>query len=247
MECIVTEREIRIIGGLAFIFAILSVWMTRGEYERADLPDGFKKQVLAMEFVKTGADIGKILGPSDRDHAAEIRNSMQKDFTYIFAYALFFMALGLLLSQYKVAASWWLGMGAVAFTALAAASDFVEDYRILKVLRLDAPDDSMAQGIRHPALLKWILLSAAIMLIGIILLLRLTDWKGFQTLIIPLLVGLPLLLGGLLSLAAVVPGIQGEMSPNLLQFALVKVLTPGVLALTLIFLIRPQLLLYGFC
>ena len=48
------ETEVRIVGALAVLFTVYSLWM--GEMIAQGLPDGYRNPVLALELVKNGAD-----------------------------------------------------------------------------------------------------------------------------------------------------------------------------------------------
>ncbi len=169
MDYAVTGPEIRIVGGLAFLFILYSAWM--GQMTAQGLPDGYSNPVLALELVKNGADIKTILKAESGAVAKFLRRSTYKDFGFILVYALFFITLSLLLSQMN---SGWLryaGWVAAVCAAVAAILDLIEDRGMLRAIGGEA-SDSLANSIRHPSLAKWGLLFIFALLTGLLLLAR---------------------------------------------------------------------------
>ncbi len=169
MEYAVTEQAIRIVGGLAFLFIMYSVWM--GQMKAQGLPDNYSNPVLALELVKDKADIKKIVKPESGEVTEFLRRSTYKDFGFIFVYALSFIALSLLLSQMNSGWMRYVGWLAAAGAALAAILDLVEDRGMLRAIAGEA-SDSLANSIRYPSLAKWGLLFIFALLVGILLLAR---------------------------------------------------------------------------
>ena len=95
MSHIVTVPEIRIVGGMAFLFILYSVWM--GQMTANGLPGGYRNPVLAFELVKSGDHINQIMAAEDGKARDFISRSIYKDFGYIFVYAFFFICLSLIL------------------------------------------------------------------------------------------------------------------------------------------------------
>src|SRR5207244_13362169 len=96
------ETKIRVIAGLAFLFILYSVWM--GQMTAQGLPDDYRNPVLALELVKNGPDIRKTVeakpvNAEDGSVRDFLRRSTYKDFGFILVYALFFLALTLLISR----------------------------------------------------------------------------------------------------------------------------------------------------
>ncbi|OLE54958.1 MAG: hypothetical protein AUG51_04775 [Acidobacteria bacterium 13_1_20CM_3_53_8] len=192
MNCLVTSIEIIIVGCLAFLFLGLTRWM--GRETREGLPDEYSSPVMAIELVRTSAGIDEILGSWGSDARRKMSESTHKDFVFIFGYTLFFVALGLLLSQINFSWAKWIGWAAILFSLLAATFDFIEDTRILKAVGL-APgiaDNTLALSIRHASLVKWACLFIVFILLAIILLSYERDWAT--------LAGALFMLGGLLGL-----------------------------------------------
>lgn len=132
------------------------------------LPDGYRNPVLALELVKSGADIEQIVKAESGKAAKFIKRSTYKDFGFIFVYALSFIALSLLLSQMNVGRMRCLGWFAAAVAALAAILDLAEDRGMLRAIAGEA-SDSLADSIRHPSLAKWSLLFIFGLLVGLLL------------------------------------------------------------------------------
>src|SRR5207249_795927 len=143
------ETKIRVIAGLAFLFILYSVWM--GQMTAQGLPDRYSNPVLALELVKNGADIKTIVGPEGGDVRKFLRKSTTKDFGYIVVYAMFFVALSLLLSRMNFSWARWVGWLAAACAVLAAILDVIEDLGMLKAIKGQA-SDSLANSIRYPSL-----------------------------------------------------------------------------------------------
>jgi hypothetical protein len=169
MDYQVTEPGIRIVGGLAFLFIAYSAWL--GQMKARDLPDGYRNPVLAIELVKNGRDIEKILRAESGQAAAFIKKNTYKDFGFIFVYAVSFITLSLLLSQMNSGPMRSMGWFAAGCAALAAILDLVEDRGILRAIAGEA-SDSLADSIRYPSLAKWTLLFFFGLLVGLLLLVR---------------------------------------------------------------------------
>ena len=167
MDYAVTEQWIRIVGGLAFLFILYSLWM--GRMTAPGLPDGYRNPVLALELVKNGADIRQILAAENVRQF--IRRNTYKDFGFIFVYALFFIALSLLLSRMNFSWARYAGWFAAGCTALAAIMDLVEDWGMLRAVKGEA-SDPLADSIRFPSLAKWSFLFVFSLLVGLLLIER---------------------------------------------------------------------------
>ena len=155
MDYLATEPGIRIVAGLAFFFILYSVWM--GQMTAQGLPDDYRNPVLALELVKNGPDIKKIVeakpvNAEDGSVRDFLRRSTYKDFGFILVYALFFIALSLLLSRTNLSWARWAGYLAAVCAALGAIMDLIEDRGMLKAIAGEA-SDSLANSIRYP----WVL------------------------------------------------------------------------------------------
>jgi len=100
-----------------------------------------------------------------------LRKSTYKDFGYILVYAIFFVALGLLLSRMNFSWARWVGWLAAACAVVAAVLDVIEDLGMLKAIKGQA-SDSLANSIRYPSLAKWALLFVFSLLVGLLLIAR---------------------------------------------------------------------------
>jgi hypothetical protein len=169
MNWIAMETATRIVGGLAFLFILYSLWM--GQMTVQGLPDCYSNPVLALELVKNGADIKTIVGPEGGDVQKFLKKSTTKDFGYIVVYAIFFVALGLLLSRMSFSSAGWVGSLAATCAVVAAVLDVIEDLGMLKAIDGEA-SDSLANSIRYPSLAKWAFLFVFSLLVGLLLIAR---------------------------------------------------------------------------
>jgi hypothetical protein len=172
MNWIATETGVRIVGGLAFLFILYSVWM--GQVRMTGLPDNYTNPVLALELVKNKDHLKQILNAEGGKASELILRNTHKDFGFICVYALFYISLSLLLSTMNVSAARWAGGLAAFSAALAAALDFVENRGMLKAVASGpgSATDSLANSIRYPSLAKWSFLFVCNLLIGLLLVLR---------------------------------------------------------------------------
>src|SRR5215213_9328659 len=100
MDCFFSTPELRIVGGLALVFLIASIWV-----ERAAVPTdvaGFKRAGMALQLSGTKKIVQSVLGEKDDPVREKLRKSLRRDFVLILSYATLFAALGLLLSQAHV-------------------------------------------------------------------------------------------------------------------------------------------------
>jgi hypothetical protein len=170
MDFLLSEPAIRLVGGLAFLFIGYSIWM--GNMKAQGLPDGYRSPVLALELVKSGADIDQIVKAQSGAAATFIKRSTHKDFGFIAVYALSFIAVSLLLA--KINRDYYLrlmGCFAAGSVALAALLDIAENRGMLRAIAGEA-SDSLAASIRHASLAKWALLFVFALLAGLLLVLR---------------------------------------------------------------------------
>lgn len=174
MDCLLTEREILLVGVLALVFNLLSLWMLQGDVKHTDLPTGFKKAGLAMQLVGTADGLRQVLGPSSSTYRPLLRRSIQKDFIYIISYVMLFISLGLVLFLSETRAAKWLGVIAAVSILAAAVFDLIENFGMLRTIQLNPGEITgpMAVHIRQAALLKWGAFFLTMGLLGSSLLLR---------------------------------------------------------------------------
>ena len=126
---------------------------------KKELPGGFRGHVLAMEFVRDGADMLKIVGPSGHPNRAALRRKIKIDFVWIACYSLQFALVAVLLAARQFHASLYLAVVAVVCALSAAGFDVAENRGMLRALEV-TPEEATAaalRGIREAALLKWAL------------------------------------------------------------------------------------------
>lgn len=171
MDFLLSEPAIRAVGGFAFVFIAYSIWM--GSKKAQGLPDGYRSPVLALELVKSEADIKQIVKAESGEAAKIIERSTHKDFGFILVYALAFIAVSLLLA--KMNRDYYLrlmGCFAAGSVALAALLDLEENRGMLRAVAGEASDSLAAASIRHASFAKWALLFIFALLVGLLLFLR---------------------------------------------------------------------------
>jgi hypothetical protein len=233
MKWMVMKTEIWIVAVLGFLFILYSVWM--GQMCAKGLPDGYSNPVLALELVKDGRDIKKILAAEDGEALKFVRKSTYKDFGYIFVYALFFVCLSLLLSGMDFSWARWTGYLAATCAVVAAVLDVIEDLGMLKAINGQA-SDSLANSIRYPSLAKWSFLFVFSLLVGLLLVAR---WDLF---VIP---AVCFLLAALLGLIGVISNLlQPKFYPAFP--AALGLMGLGIIILSVAFIFSPEKLLTKF-
>ena len=176
MNGLITVHEITVVGGLAFIFIFLALWISQTGIRRDDISP-FKQAGLALQLSGSAAVVKKAVDDENSANRALLRTSVKRDFVFIFGYATFFVALGLLLSQVRTSGAMWLGLTSAVVMLLAAGFDFVENYRAWQVLSLssDSITDPLCGAVRQVSLFKWFFFFLTIGLQSVILL-KLKSW-----------------------------------------------------------------------
>jgi hypothetical protein len=186
------EAQIRVVGILALLFIIYSLWM--GQMKSSTLPAGYTNPVLALELAASGTDIDAINRAEGA--TAFIKKQLAKDSGYIAIYVVFFSCLAFLFTELISDWSKYLSLAAVVCALLAGVFDVFENRGMHKAVAtpIGSATDSLANSIRYPSLVKWALIFVFCLLIGVILS-RLQGW-----LLIP---GLAFLIAALLGLSGV--------------------------------------------
>jgi len=162
---------VRLVGILAILFLLYSVWM--GKMRSAELPGGYESPVLALELVKSGADIDLINKADGGRARAFIRSNVYKDFGLAFLYVLTFGSLSLVLARITSPKSKWIGWTATIFIVLAGFLDLLENSRMQEAIALtQGATDSLAQAIRYSSLAKWTALYLFALFVGVVLFTR---------------------------------------------------------------------------
>jgi hypothetical protein len=172
MRPINIKTQIRVVGALAIVLVLVSIWMGRMNSEQ--LPGGFKSPVLAMELPKSGADIDAINRADDGKARAFVLQHLSKDVAFLFSYTLLFTGLGLVLSQLSATSARWIGLIAVVLAVLAGVFDFIENSKMLEAVGTTpgTATDALANSIRCWSLTKWSTLYLYSFSIGLILFTR---------------------------------------------------------------------------
>jgi len=125
---------------------------------------GITNPVLAMEVVQNASEVDAILSDSPSPDREAMRLKQYADFGFIACYAALFVLMAMMLGRM----AWF----AAALGLLAAASDVIENFAILRLVDLPLSQTTQDQidAIRHPALMKWALASLALGLFAALLL-----------------------------------------------------------------------------
>lgn len=173
---------IRLIGVLAFLVFAVAVLMVVLSFQfgpQGSLPGNFKGRVLAIEFVGTGSDLEKILGPDLSHNRGVMRKIITIDFVWIVCYGLLFVSISLRLAKRNCPWARYLGWLALVAGLAAAAFDVRENVAILKALDCVSCDQSLINEVHEAALLKWTMSFVAMAVLAIAfkdLANRFADW-----------------------------------------------------------------------
>ena len=224
MNGLITAQEMTVVGGLAFIFIFLALWISQTGISRDDIP-GFKQAGLALQLSGSAEVVKKAVRDENSPDRAILKTSIRRDFVFILGYATFFVALGLLLSQVRTSGAIWLGLASAVVMLAAAGCDFAENYRALHILSLPSNSitDSLCSGLRQIARWKFFLLFLAILLQSVILL-KLMNWYS--------LIGIGLIISA-------IAGIAGVRFHGLIPFASASLGLP-VIGIAVVLVAIPQ-------
>jgi hypothetical protein len=179
---------VRIVGVLALLVVVVALGLVigQGQFEKtpkdvaeAQLPDGFRGRVLAMEFVSKTSDVDKILGPNVSHNREVMRRVLMIDFVWIACYGLLFVAISALLRRRRCPWARYLGYLALVAGVASAVFDVRENRRILAVMSNVPYDQTLINQVNDAALLKWTFGFVAIALLAIAFLdlgNRLANW-----------------------------------------------------------------------
>jgi hypothetical protein len=134
----------------------------RPSFTNASKPPGGIPPVLAIQLVRTAEDVDLILGEAPSPDREVMRMKLYADFALIAGYTGFFAALGVLAARGR-GLSAWAGIAGAVCGASAGAFDLAENRAILAILEVPvrATSQAMLDGIRFPAVAKWILIAIA--------------------------------------------------------------------------------------
>lgn len=163
MDVFFTEWGMRAVGILGVLFIIYSLFL--GRMSAQGLPDGYRGPVLALELVKSGADIPQIVGPASGRVAGFLKKHTYKDFGFIVVYLVFFVAVSLVVSQMYPGPARYIAWFAAGCAVLAGILDVVENMGMLRAIGGEATD-TVANSIRYASLGKWALLFLFSLLVG---------------------------------------------------------------------------------
>lgn len=175
MNYMTIEVQARMVGGLAILFILYSLWM--GRMNAPGLPAGYASPVLALELAANGSDIDAINRYQNGKATEFIKKQLAKDFGYIGIYVVFFSCLALLLTNLSFDRNKYLNVGALVCAVTAGVFDVIENFRMLKATStpVGAATNLLANSIRYPSLTKWALFFVFCFLVGLTLS-RLNGW-----------------------------------------------------------------------
>lgn len=168
MDILFSEWGIRAVGILGVLFIIYSLFL--GRMSAQGLPDGYRNPVLALELVKSGADITQIVG-AESGVAGFLKKHTYKDFGFIVVYLLLFVAVSLLVSQMYTGPARYVAWFAAGCAVLGGILDVVENRGMLRAIGGEATD-TLANSIRYASLSKWAVLFLFILLVGLLMIPR---------------------------------------------------------------------------
>jgi hypothetical protein len=213
-------RFIRLVGVLSFLVLAGAVLMTVTsalQFDPGELPanltGGFKKPVMALEFVETKDQVSVILDQNNQHNRPAMRSQLYIDFVWLTCYGLLYLALSYLLAWRNC--PWALYLSCVAAICGVGAAAFVvwENLGMLQAVN----DPTITQQtlaslhIRDAAIVKWTLSFVTMALLAVTFygldkrlsrigfFFTLTALAGFVSLwykpLLGLLVPLPMLIG----------------------------------------------------
>ena len=232
MNCLITNQQLMITGGLGLLFILVSMRMDCQVITPTRLPDDFKRAGMALQLSGTREDVLTTLSPQNGQIRTELQASISMDFLFILSYTGFLVALSVVLSQVNRPLARWLGPLAAILIVGAAAFDFTENCRMLQVLSMpiDQITDAAASGIRMASLVKWTLLFLTIGVQSIIFLKLMNVYSLF----------------GIAMLAAAITGLIGLRFHQLITPASIG-FGVAVLVLSFVFLFKPDKFLQAVC
>ncbi len=230
------EAQVRIVGVLALVFLIYSLWM--GRMNARELCSGYTNPVLALELAANGGEIDMINRSEEGKSTDFIKKQLSKDSGYIAIYVVFFSCLALLLSELSSDWSKYLSLVAIVCAVLAGVFDLFENRGMSKAVStpIGSATDSLANSIRYPSLAKWALFFIFCLLAGVILS-RLQGW-----LLIP---GLAFLIAALLGLSGVTLNLLRPKFYWMFPMS-IRVLGVSIIFIAIAFTIWPQKVLNRF-
>jgi hypothetical protein len=141
--------------------------------ERAALPGGLSKPMLALELVRSQAEVEEVLGKDTDESNIVMRNMLKEDlkgdsYAFIPTYWLLFVAMSWLLAHRHWDWAMWMGIAAGACITGAAIFDYLENSRMSAVLEtsISNTNKEMALAISTASLIKWGLIFLATALLS---------------------------------------------------------------------------------
>ena len=225
MSGVITVNELTVVGGLAFIFIFLTLWILQTAIPRNDIAP-FKQSGLALQLSGTAEKVKKVVDEENSKDRARLKTSIRRDFIFIVGYASFFVALGVLLSQARTSGAVWLGLASAVVMLVAAGFDFAENSRAWHILSLprNSITDDLCIRLRWYSLFKWFFFFIAIGLQSVILL-KTTMISWYTPIGIGLMLSALVGIVGLFS-HALIPIATGILGLSVIAIAVVLVAIP---------------------
>lgn len=189
-----------------------------------DYPRGFQGATLAIEFVRTPAEVERITSLSQR----RVERELQMDRSVIALYWGLLTILGLLFWRSGLPDSRGLGLASIACATAGAVADMIEN-RGIGLLLAGSREQEVIDGVRLASYWKWSLLAAAFALLFVFLIRR-GVWAWLPAFLF-------LLAAGSVAYSLLLPGQLPRLDKT------VSAMTCSLLATVLLFVIHPRSLL----
>ncbi len=165
---------VRAVGLCAALVIATSVWIYVGppaytHIDVAGFPDGLSNEIVAMEFVRSQADIAAVVGDRGHTNRDAMRATIHRDYAFIASYSLLYLLVAMLLATRSGLVPKFAALVAITTGLLSAWFDVVEDRGILAALDLPIAQTSieLARGIREACLIKWALAFVALAVLSL--------------------------------------------------------------------------------
>jgi len=160
---------VRISAVVAVIVLTVGVCMfLAADFQHESFPRGFNSPVLAMQMAQSMEEVNAIVGEPGHSDRAQMRSQQRMDFLFILAYWSEFLLMSILLWRRSFSGARYLAALAGLIATLAAGFDVWENVGILRVLSASATsaNDTLVQVVRFTAIVKWLLLFVAMVLLS---------------------------------------------------------------------------------
>ncbi len=158
----------RWIGFVAVLnLAMIALLSGRPSFSNASRPvRGVTNPILAMEVVRNVSEVDLVLGEAPSPDREVMRIKQYADFGFIAGYAALYVLMAMLLLPQGRAVA----ILAAVLGIIAALCDVIENIGILRMVDVDLAHttQAMIDAVRYPSLVKWMLASLALGLLGML-------------------------------------------------------------------------------